>query len=738
MRAWIVLLALAVLAGCAPERELDRPIVLVFPGSAVGAEAEVLRRQLAEFERLHPEIRVVQQLTPDAADQRHQLFVQWLNAGAPEPDLLQLDVIWTAEFAAAGWILPLNRFEPELDDFFPAAREANLWQNELFALPWFADVGMLYFRTDLMQRAPASLHELRREALAAKESGAVRHGLVWQGARYEGLVTVFVEQLGAFGGRILDDSQNVVVDSPAAVRALEHMRDAIHDSGYVPRAVLGWQEEQTRFAFQNGEAAAMRNWPYAAPLLANEQASRVAGRFSIAPMPGAEGGEPTAALGGASLAINRNTKHPEAAWTLVHFLTGAEQMIERARGAGQLPARRSVYAGDALAGDLAAAPGQFAAIIERARARPVTPIYTEISQILQIHLHRALTGQAEPEVALSLAAAEMRERIDAAGLQSDRAHAPREAAKLPPLLLALALALALLATWLWLRARRRRGDRARADNRDARLAWPLVLPALAVIGLVALFPLGWTVWESLHFHDLRMPWRGRPFVGLDNYAALLSSGRFWSAFGRTLIFTAASVSLELVIGLAVALVLDWSIRARGALRALALLPWAIPTVVAALVWRFLFEPSGWLTHSLLAWVPLVLADVWKTTPFVALLLLAGLQTIDARLYEAARIDGAGAWQRLRFVTLPLLRPAIVVALLFRTLDAFRVFDLPYVLTGGGPGTATEPIALLTFSTLLSSLRFGYGAALSVLVFGTAFSLALLGVRYLGRDAGGLA
>jgi ABC-type sugar transport system permease subunit len=181
------------------------------------------------------------------------------------------------------------------------------------------------------------------------------------------------------------------------------------------------------------------------------------------------------------------------------------------------------------------------------------------------------------------------------------------------------------------------------------------------------------------------------------------------------------------------------------------LPWALPTVVAALVFRFLFEgeaaianavatrvglleaPIAWFADATTAWVPLILADVWKTTPFVALLLLAGLTTIDDELYEAAEVDGAGAVARFWHVTLPMLRPALLVVLLFRTLDAFRVFDLVYVLTGGGPGTATEPIALSTFEQLLSNLRFGYGSALSVVVFLVTAALAALYLRLLGRD-----
>lgn len=271
---------------------------------------------------------------------------------------------------------------------------------------------------------------------------------------------------------------------------------------------------------------------------------------------------------------------------------------------------------------------------------------------------------------------------------------------------------------------------------DRRLAWAFVAPALAIIALIAVFPLGWAAWESLHRHDLRMPWLGRPFVGLENYLDIAADARFGAALAHTVLFTAASVALELLLGLVLALAMDRTFRGRGAVRAALLIPWALPTVVAALLWRFLFEPGAgtWLVHPAAAWVPVILADVWKTTPFVALLLLAGLQGIPRDLHESAAVDGAGPWIRFRRVTLPLLKPAILVALIFRTLDAFRVFDLIYVLTGGGPGTATEPVALYAFNTLFQNLRFGYGAALSVVVFLITFGLALLYIRLLRSQA----
>jgi ABC-type sugar transport system permease subunit len=298
----------------------------------------------------------------------------------------------------------------------------------------------------------------------------------------------------------------------------------------------------------------------------------------------------------------------------------------------------------------------------------------------------------------------------------------------------------------------RRAEPRGAEYREARLGWAMVLPAVGTILLIALFPLAWTVWESLHLHDLRMPWLGRPFIGLDNYVEALGDERFREALVHTLAFTVASVTLELTLGCVLALAMNRAFRGRGLVRAAILVPWAIPTVVAALIWRFMFDgdsgivnaalaslgvdPPVWFVDRLAAWVPVVLGDVWKETPFVALLLLAGLLGIDASLYEAARIDGASAWRQFRHITLPLLKPALLVALIFRTRDAFRVFDLVYVMTGGGPGTATEPIALYTFTSLLQNLRFGYGSALSVLVFLVAFLLALGYIRVVGADLTG--
>ncbi len=746
-----LVLGVALLGGgaCAGQERGGGRTTIRYSGSAVGAEGEVLSRQIARFERLHPDVRVEVTPTPDAADQRHQLYVQWLNAGAPRPDVLQLDVVWTPELAAAGWILPLDGRGLDEDAFLAPAIAANRWQGHLYGVPLFVDVGMLYWRTDLLDHPPATYAELAAQARRAMRDHGVRYGFVWQGARYEGLVTVFLEEAVGFGGGILGPGGRLLVDSPGSRAALAWLRGAIR-SGIVPEAVLGWHEEESRFAFQNGDAVFLRNWPYADPLMADPETSAVAGRFAVAPMPAGPGGQSASALGGAELAINARSRHPDAAWALVDFLTRPAQMIARARIAGEYPPRPALYRSGALDGVLPVPAAEALRIIGTATARPATPVYSELSAALQVELHRSLSGQAAPGPALERAAREIRAVL--ARLRGPTPEAGGGSRGL--LLLGLASAVATLAALAARRLRRSpRPPDGRRDRREERLAWLLVAPAVAAVAGIALAPLVWTAWDSLHAHDLRLPWQGHPFVGLAHYAALGRSARFWEALAHTAVFTALSVSLEVVLGLGLALVLDRVRRGRGAVRAVVLLPWAIPTVVAGLVWRFMFSERGvvnavlaasgavphgpdWLVHATLAWVPLVAADVWKTTPFVALLFLAGLQAIDPALYDAARIDGAGAFQRLVQITVPLLRPVLLVVLVFRTLDAVRVFDLVYVLTGGGPGTATEPIALLAFDTLLRDLRFGRGAALSVVVFAVAFGLALAYVRLLGRDVAG--
>ncbi len=287
---------------------------------------------------------------------------------------------------------------------------------------------------------------------------------------------------------------------------------------------------------------------------------------------------------------------------------------------------------------------------------------------------------------------------------------------------------------------------------EVRLAYLLVAPAAVCIALVAFYPLLTDFWLSLHSKNLRFPARGEPFVGLHNYLALVQDGRFWNALRNTALISAVSVTAELVLGLLAALAIHRSFRGRGMIRAALLVPWAMTTVVTARIWDWIFNANYGIFNALLlkvrvidayrAWTAsadsaiwaVIGADVWKTMPFMALLLLAGLQMIPTELYESARIDGAGAWLLFRRITLPLLRPAILVALLFRTLDAVRIFDLPFVLTGGGPGYATETLSIYAYRTLFTNLDFGYGATLSFGMFLVVMIVALFYVRVLGSGA----
>jgi len=416
----IAVAACLLLAACSDtESDRQQGSVIKFSGSALGAEGTLVARQIDRFNSLHPDIHVELQRTPDDATQRHQLYVQWLNARVGTPDILMLDAIWTPEFAAAGWILPLRRFAPAIADFFPATVEANTWSGDLYALPWFADVGLLYRRTDLVPNEPRSLDELATEAARAiKRPGGPRYGIVWQGARYEGLITTFMEYLGAFGGQILDERGRVAINRPEAVRAVTFMRDQLYESRIAPLDVLTWHEEEARFAFQNGNAVFMRNWPYAFEQLTASAESRVAGKFAVSPMPGAAGGRSTAALGGAQLAINRYSESPDAAYRLIAYLTAPEQMIERAQAVGQYPTRPALYDDPRLAAVRAIPLQQAKRAIENATPRPVTPIYTEMSEILQIELHRALVRQAEPQAAMNTAASRIEALMKRTGMRT--------------------------------------------------------------------------------------------------------------------------------------------------------------------------------------------------------------------------------------------------------------------------------------------------------------------------------
>ncbi len=292
------------------------------------------------------------------------------------------------------------------------------------------------------------------------------------------------------------------------------------------------------------------------------------------------------------------------------------------------------------------------------------------------------------------------------------------------------------------RSPRGRPPRGRVrDPADAhRLGYALVAPVVLVLLAITAFPFAYNLWNSVHHVDLLEP-GSHPFVGLENYRTLLSDPDFRATFVRTIGYTVVSVAIELVIGLSLALVIHQRFRGRGLVRAAILIPWAVPTVVSAMLWKTMFDPqsgfvnyllgvfhlpgagTAWLGGTWTAWMAILVADAWKNTAFMAILLLAGLQVIPDELFEAARVDGATWWDSFRRVTLPLLKPALAVALIFRSLSAFLIFDVIYIMTGGGPGSSTETLSYVNWRAFLVDTDFGAGGAISVVLVLMALALA---------------
>jgi multiple sugar transport system permease protein len=286
-------------------------------------------------------------------------------------------------------------------------------------------------------------------------------------------------------------------------------------------------------------------------------------------------------------------------------------------------------------------------------------------------------------------------------------------------------------------------DRAKAERK---LAYMLCAPALFVMLAVTAYPVGYAIYLSLLRADLRFP-NDRSWVGLDNYSTVLGSSLWWNDVFHTLIITVISVVIELVLGMLLALVMHRALFGRGLIRTAALIPYGIVTVVAAFAWRFAWASSvgGFVpkalgikydpldpTHPVTNYLVTILTEVWKTTPFMALLLLAGLTLVSEELLEAARVDGASAWQRFWKITVPLMKPAILVALLFRTLDAIRIFDSVFIISNGN-NPKLETVSILGYNQLLNRLNLGLGSAVSVLIFFLVAVIAFLFIKGFGTS-----
>jgi multiple sugar transport system permease protein len=289
------------------------------------------------------------------------------------------------------------------------------------------------------------------------------------------------------------------------------------------------------------------------------------------------------------------------------------------------------------------------------------------------------------------------------------------------------------------------------ERSERRLGYALLAPAFVLLCVIVVYPIADLIVTSFQFNHLAQPWMGAPFVGFENYSRALGDERFWEATWHTVTYIVVTVPGAVVMGLGLALLANQPFRVKWPVRLGLLLPWALPLVFSGLIFRWFFEysqglvnnglivlggsPKSWLTDPTLAFIAICIAIIWKSSSFVALVLLAGLQTIPRSLYEAAEIDGASKWQQFWEITLPMLRPAIVVALIFRTITAIQTFDIPYAMTNGGPGNATETLAMYIHKTTIDFLDLGYGSALAVLMF-IVSALATTGyLRYTQRDSG---
>ncbi len=289
------------------------------------------------------------------------------------------------------------------------------------------------------------------------------------------------------------------------------------------------------------------------------------------------------------------------------------------------------------------------------------------------------------------------------------------------------------------------------EREDRLLGIVLLLPALLIIAVVTLYPLVRSLWISLHAWNLTRPAEGHPFLGLANYRYILSDPNFWASMRVTVIFVVAAVILEIALAIGIALLLNRDFRGRTLVRGLALLPWAIPSVVNGIMWKWILNPSYgalngllyslhlideyiiWLGSPALALASVVWADIWKETPFIMLLILAALQTIPKELYEAARVDGANPFQSFFSITLPLIRPVLFVAVALRTIWALKSFDLIYTLTAGGPSSGTAVVGYYTYLKTFVSLQLGRGAAVSYIMTIVVLLLVVLYQRALYRE-----
>lgn len=605
-----------------------------------GAWAEIIKR----FEQIHPDIHVDYIPGPSSTDERQNMYIRSFLGGDPF-EIVMMDVVWTAKFAQNGWIVPLDDLfsQEELADFVPSTVKAGTYRGTLYLIPLRGDVGMLYYRKDLVKSPPGTWDELED---ACKSGMRSAHAcIVFQGMQYEGLTCDFLEYLWGAGGDVIGSDGRVQIGSQQTETALAFMRSLI-TKGYAPRSVLTYQEQHSLSAFMQGNTLFMRNWPYAWRIL-NKEDSPLKGKVGIAPFVHRAGHPSAGTLGGWGLGIARGAGNIDAARRFIRFATSKEAQKILIRKRGIVPSRISLFSDP----DVLAVNPHFPRIYEallHARSRPAHEVYPKISDTIQKQVSAVLAAVRTPRDAT---------RIMGASLE----------------------------------------------------------------GIV-------TGEEQGVF--------GKTAADFDLKQTL----------ENTLLFTFVSVPFEFILGLLIALLINLPFRGRSFGRIAVLVPWALPTAVMAMSWQWMFSnpfgvlndllmrtgildaPADWLAEPGSAMAAAVFSDVWKTTPFVVIILLAGLQSIPKELKESIALDTQSALKRFFTLTLPMLLPFIRVALIFRVIQAAGIFDLLWVLTHGGPADSTRVPAMYIYDLAFRYGEMGYALFLTLLFVVALILISALIVR----------
>ncbi len=382
-------------------QQSQEPVTITFySGKDLTGSNEAL---VEEFNRTHDNIKVNYQEMPPSTTDQHDKYVSVLAAKSADIDVMAADVPWAPEFAAAGWLLPLEDRLTDKEDFFEGAFLGTTYEGSIYAIPWFIAAGVLYYRQDLLEEAgidpPETFDELISAAQALQNEN--RYGFIWQGAQYEGLVCDWLEIYWGMGGRILDEDGNFVADKAIMADSMQLMQDFIHKHNITPTAVTTWKENEGQAIFADDRGVFFRAWPGNFGYLSDPETSKIAGKVGIKPMVHAPGQSSAATLGTWNLAISKYSKHPDAAWEFVEFMTNYESQKTKALMSGNPPSRKSTYDDEELLEKFPHYADYFD-VFEGALPRPVTPVYPEMSvDVLQPNiasvLNREKTAQQAAE-----------------------------------------------------------------------------------------------------------------------------------------------------------------------------------------------------------------------------------------------------------------------------------------------------------------------------------------------------